>query len=120
MLIIDSISYWIRSYNIPVDKTEYYNQELNKVQQYSCDPNGTSYVYLLPSANKYELGLLKAGDVDKIITNKGIEMDVPCYGISSGYFFFTAIVYRAGSLHTFHCGQQSAPRCSGGGITRVF
>lgn len=47
-----------------------------------------AYVDLLPCADKYELGLLKAVDVDKIITNKGIEMDVPCYGIYICNFFF--------------------------------
>lgn len=47
-----------------------------------------AYVDLLPCADKYELGLLKAVDVDKIITNKGIEIDVPCYGIYICNFIF--------------------------------
>lgn len=37
---------------------------------------------MLQSADKYELV-----PIGKILTNKGIKMDVPCYGISSGIFF---------------------------------
>ncbi|XP_062615647.1 uncharacterized protein LOC134277331, partial [Saccostrea cucullata] len=39
-----------------------------------------SYVDLLPCADKHELVLLRAVDVDKIIIKDTVEIEIPCYG----------------------------------------
>ncbi|XP_061179435.1 protein mono-ADP-ribosyltransferase PARP14-like [Saccostrea echinata] len=39
-----------------------------------------SYVDLLPCADKHELVLLRAVDVDKIIIKETVEIEIPCYG----------------------------------------
>ncbi|XP_056001251.1 protein mono-ADP-ribosyltransferase PARP14-like isoform X3 [Ostrea edulis] len=39
-----------------------------------------SYVDLLPCADKHELVLLRAIDVDKIILKEGVEIEIPCFG----------------------------------------
>lgn len=38
------------------------------------------YIYLFSSVDKYEFVFFKVVDVDKIFINKGIEINVRCYG----------------------------------------